>query len=99
MKKKTKTQNTSYSQEFRETAVRLALSGEKSIAAVAKELGLPEWKLYAWVDAFRKRQAKTGDNAAPAAEQIAKLQKELKQLKEENEILKKAAAYFAKTVK
>jgi transposase-like protein len=38
-----------YTKEFQENAVRLALRGEKSRAAVAKELGVPTWKLRDWV--------------------------------------------------
>lgn len=47
-----------YTREFRETAIKLALAGEKSIAEVARELSLPEWKLYSWVQSWKeKRQA------------------------------------------
>jgi transposase len=94
MKKK----KAAHTEEFKETAIRLALAGDKSTAEVARELGLPEWKLYGWVQSWRKRHAQGDAKASPASEQLAKLQKENKRLKEENEILKKAAAYFAKTL-
>ena len=44
-----KQEKPAYTQEFRETAIELALAGDKPIADVARELGLPEWKLYGWV--------------------------------------------------
>jgi transposase len=98
MKKQGKAKQGNYSQEFRETAVQLAVAGDKSVAAVAKELGIPDWKLYGWVSAWKKQHGKSGEKPGSAVDEIAKLKKELRQLKEENEILKKAAAYFAKTL-
>ena len=99
MKKQAKPKQGNYSQEFRETAVRLAVAGDKSIAAVAKELGVPDWKLYGWVSTWKKQNGKSGEKPGSSVDEVAKLKKELKQLKEENEILKKAAAYFAKTLR
>lgn len=91
-----KQQKPTYNQEFRETAIKLALAGDKSIAVVARELELPEWKLYGWVQSWKKRNDKaSGKNSAD--EELRKLQKRYKELEQENEILK-AAAYFAKTL-
>jgi transposase len=89
-----------FDQEFRDTAIKLALAGNKSIATVAKELEMSPKMLYAWVSAWKK---KNGDNIptkakSPAEEELRKLQKRLKEVELENEILKKAAAYFAKTL-
>ena len=88
MKKKT-----GYTQEFKETAVKLAVTGDKSIAAVAQELGVPDWKLYAWVNAWKKKGG-TGEHRA-AKDTEAKLresERRVKELELENDILKKAAA-------
>jgi transposase len=88
-----------FTQEFRDTAVQLAVTGNKSIAAVAEDLGIESWRLYGWVSTWKKRQIKEGGPEAKASlDQLAQLQKENKRLKEEVEILKKAAAYFAKTL-
>jgi transposase-like protein len=76
-KKPAPTARASSTQEFRDTAVQLALSGNKSTAEVARELGIPAWKLYGWVQNADKRN---------------------KELELEVEILKKAAAYFAKNL-
>jgi transposase len=85
-----------YTKEFQENAVRLALKGEKSRAAVAKELGVPTWKLRDWVRSYLRAAEKNGSK--PAIDELIALQKENKQLRVENEILKKAAAYFAKSL-
>ncbi|MBX9691368.1 MAG: transposase, partial [Cyanobacteria bacterium] len=81
----------SYTKEFQENAVRLATFGEKSVAAVARELGVPEWKLRGWI---KKQESKAQSNSN--MDELVRLHNENRRLKEENEILKKAAAYFAK---
>ena len=93
-KKPAPTARASSTQEFRDTAVQLALSGNKSTAEVARELGIPAWKLYGWVQNADKRN-KVGSTADDA---LRKLQKRNKELELEVEILKKAAAYFAKNL-
>jgi transposase len=102
MKKTTKpakTQKTAYNEEFRDTAIKLALAGNKSTAEVARELDLPVWKLYAWVQTWRKKNPGTAINGKGSADdELRKLQKRNKELEQEVEILKKAAAYFAKTL-
>jgi len=89
-----------FDREFRETAVKLALAGTKSIAEVARELGLPAWKLYGWVNAAReKSDSASSDTPGSKDEAYLKLQKRYRELEQENEILKKAAAYFARNQK
>jgi len=85
-----------YTKEFQQNAVRLALNGEKSKAAVARELGVPEWKLRDWVRAAMKTSIKNGSRSA--IDDLLALQQENKKLRMENEILKKAATYFAKNL-
>jgi transposase len=91
------TNKPTYTREFQENAVRLALKGEKSKAAIARELGIPEWKIRDWVRSYMKAAEKSGDK--PALDEFIFLQKQIRELRLENEILKKAAAYFAKTLK
>ena len=94
-----KQQKTAYNEEFRETAIKLALAGDKSIADVARELELPEWKLYGWVQSWRKKNSKEPANGKSSSDdELRKLQKRNRELEQEVEILKKAAAYFAKTL-
>jgi transposase len=86
-----------YTQEFREEAVRLALEGNESRAQIARDLGVSVWTLSEWV---RKHKEKAGGSRPPRAEtleeEIRRLRRENDRLKMERDILKKAAAYFAK---
>jgi transposase len=90
-----------YTREFKVEAVRLATAGEKSLTAVAREFGvrpdlLREWK-YQFGGALRVSEAVPGQGGAlTAEEEIARLRREVEQLKQEREFLKKAAAYFAR---
>jgi len=84
-----------FDREFRETAVKLALTGTKSIAEVARELKLPAWKLYGWVNAAKEKSGTaSGSSESPGSndEAYLNLQKRYRELEQENEILKKAAA-------
>ncbi len=95
-------QNRKYTKEFKQESVNLALKSP-SITKTAKELGIPIGTLHTWVEQL-KSKAKT--NSAPTdkdtsvdvvalLEENRRLHKENVVLKEEKEILKKAAAYFA----
>lgn len=84
-----------YNKEFKDSAVKLVQTGKKSAAQVARELGLPEWQVQNWVREFKKRESATGGDGN-LLEENKRLRKELAQAKEEAEILKKAAAYFAR---
>jgi transposase len=88
----TKTAQGTHSQEFRETAIKLAIAGDKSIANVARDLGIPEWKLYGWVQSYRKQQPKQNGKEDSSGADLRKLQKRVRELEQENEILKKASA-------
>ena len=84
-----------YSQEFKDSAVQLGLTGGKTAAAVAKVLGLQDWQVRSWV-----RQAQSSSTTNGASDNIDKaeyerMKREHKRVLEENEILKKAAAFFA----
>lgn len=93
-----KKQRKTYTDEFKREAVRLALESGKPKAQVARELGISDGMLHGWIN--KQQQAKTKGMSVEElrAEQaeINRLKRELKQAKQEVEILKKAAAYFAK---
>ena len=97
MANKSKSAKPTYTKEFRENAIRVALFGDKSLAAVARELGIPEWKLRDWVRAA-EQVMKQNPSGKSALDELAALKKEIKALRIENDILKKAACYFAKTL-
>ena len=87
--------NKKYTKEYKLEAVRLALSGENSQAQVARDLGLNEQTLYNWISRYRGEILECAHELSTEQE-LAALRKENAQLKQEREILKKAAAYFAK---
>jgi transposase len=94
---KSRNKASQHTQEFREKAVKLALSGGKSIAVTARDLGLNISTLHTWINKYRDEvevQPST-DLEATLIEQ----EKEIKRLKEERDILKKASAYFASNQK
>jgi transposase len=86
-----------FTPEFKEQAARLVLDEGKSMAAVARELDLVPTALREWVEHVRadRTGGKTGLTTAER-EELARLRKENRILQEEREILKKAAAFFAK---
>jgi transposase-like protein len=92
-----------YSAEFKLEAVRLVQAGKKDVAQIARELGVPRQSIYSWVRHAEKRSGAPpadvfpGNGNRPAAEaEIERLRKELAQAQEDNEILKKATAFFAR---
>lgn len=91
-----------FSQEFKREAVRLLEEGKKPGAEIARELGIKRNQLYKWKEEIDKHgeQAFPGHGRRPSidtqASENARLKRELERIKEENEILKKAAAFFAR---
>jgi len=92
-----KSQGKRYSEEFKLQAAKLVVEAGYTQADAAARLGINMWTLRDWVRAFRKsgELAPVGQ-VAPLAEQLKAARKELAKVRLENEILKKAAAYFAK---
>jgi transposase len=86
-----------FSEEFKEGAVRLVLDEGKTVGAVARELDLTASALSLWVRHARaeRTQGKSG-LMKEEREELARLRKEVRILAEERDILKKAAAFFAK---
>jgi transposase len=89
-----------YTKEFKQEAVNLALKSP-SIVNTAKELGIPVATLHTWIHTLKSKgkltavTSDTGKDMAALVEENRRLHKELAIAKEEKEILKKAAAYFA----
>lgn len=86
-----------FTDEFKVGAVGLVLDEGKSVAQVARELDLTESALRTWVERGRadRTQGRTGLTTEERAE-LRRLRKEVRTLRTEREILKKAAAFFAK---
>lgn len=87
-----------FSDEFRAGAVRLVLDEGKSAGAVARDLDLTESALRVWVARAKaeRTKGKSGGLTAAEREELARLRKEVRQLRLERDILKKAAAFFAR---
>jgi transposase len=88
-----------FSREYKIEAVRLCADGTKTVAMVAKELGIDPHQLYRW----RRQIEKNGVTAFPGNgnisshdEEVHRLRRELKRVTEERDFLKKATAFFAK---
>ncbi len=86
-----------YPKEFREGAIALALEGERPVAEIAKELGIAESCLRNWLkqDQVDRRQRDDGVTSKER-EELRQLRRENARLKQEKEILRKAAAFFAR---
>lgn len=92
MKKK---ERRTFTDEFKQEAVRLAQSSGKPKAQVARELGISDGMLHGWM-AKQEHTDPKGITLEAVNQANQRLTRELKQAKLEVEILKKAAAYFAK---
>jgi transposase-like protein len=89
-------QKRSYSQEYRDEAVKMVIETSRPIAVVARELGLLEGTLGNWVNAYRKSHpVEEQPLALPDRARLKELERENRELRLRNEFLKKAAAFFA----
>jgi len=88
-----------YDKEFKLSAVKMIIEGGMSTAQVSRDLGVNENSLHNW----KKKYLEDRENAFPGKgrmkpedEEIRKLQKELRRVTMERDILKKAVAFFSK---
>lgn len=92
--------NGRYSKEFRSEAVKMVVEGNVSAYEASRQLSLPKSTLENWVRAFKSGKLGTiGGQQRPLTEvelELDRVKRELVQVKQERDILKKAAAYFAK---
>ena len=89
-----------FDENYKRHAVELTLRGDRTVKAVAKELGIPAWALYEW----RKQHAARGDGdrsaprtLAEAEQEIADLRDEVMRLRERETILKKSMGILSET--
>ena len=92
--------NRSYTPEFREEAVKLVLEQGLSQAEAAEKLGIPKGSLANWVVNAKRRGDRRVQPGEPTLEElkaeVVRLRKDLARAEMEREIVKKAAAYFAR---
>jgi len=87
-----------FTREFKDEAVRLAKSGEQSIAAVARNLGVSGSLLHRWIkqyDIDRGRGVRA-ELSTVEREELRRLRRDIRRVTMERDILKKATAFFAK---
>lgn len=92
-----------YPEAFKLEALRLLAESERPASDIARELGIRRNQLYKWKEQMSQKgkvaSAKRGRPKKEDQSELASLRQDNKRLKEENEILKKAAAYFARESK
>ena len=83
-----------YTPEFRAEAVRLARTSSAPLTAIARDIGVSIWSLRKWINAA------TAPSSPPLKEaerlELQRLRREVRELRMERDILKKATAFFAK---
>lgn len=86
-----------YDEEFKKRAVRMSYSSERPVTAVAESLGVTSNMIYRW----RQKYTPDGEKTQLAQQQddLSELRRKIADLEEENYILKKASAFFAKNQK
>lgn len=85
-----------YDEEFKRSSAKLAVSDDKPITQTAKDLGINATTLHGWVNKYYPNHAATiKPELSDLERENQRLRKELARVKEERNILKKAAAYFA----
>ena len=94
-------QKNNYPLEFKISSAQLAVDSNQSVAKTARDLGVNHNTLHGWIEKYsdsNKINQKNMSNANKAAcfEENKRLKKELALVKQERDLLKKAAAYFAK---
>ncbi len=85
-----------YSEEFKREAVKLLRTGDRGVPQLAKELGVSEGSLRNWSARLDVDEGRAEGLSSVEREELRRLRREVKVLAEEREILKKAAAFFAK---
>jgi len=86
-----------YSEEFKEQAVRLALSSDKTYRQIAEELGICSKTLGLWVKIYQDKEG-SPDLAITSSErkELIQLRRDIKRVEMERDILKKAVRIFTK---
>jgi len=98
MSEETKQPN-SYTSEFKESAIKLALESEQSIAQTARDLGINVNTLHTWIGKYSKPKVASARMDEHIYDEVKRLKKELALVIQERDLLKKATAYFAREIR
>jgi transposase len=97
MSEETKKPN-SYTSEFKESAVKLAIESDQPIAATARDLGVNVNTLHTWIGKYSKPKQSVERDGEHIYDENKRLKKELARVTQERDLLKKATAYFAREI-
>jgi len=87
-----------FSAQFKAEAVQLVLQSGRPVAEIARELQINDGTLGNWVNDWRRENPEPEPELSPVERaRVAEMESEIRRLRMENEFLKKAAAFFAKT--
>src|SRR3954469_15160558 len=87
-----------FPREFREDVVRVARSSDASVAQVAKDFGISESCLHRWLALDDVEAGKRPGVTASESAELRELRRRNKLLEQENEVLRRAAAFFAREI-
>ena len=92
-----------FTTDFKQEAVRMMVSSDKTAADIARELKIHRNQLYKWKEQLGNGVARAANTAQGrrlrnGTNELARLREELQRVKEERDIFKKAAAYFAREI-
>lgn len=85
-----------YTAEFKAEAIKQITERGHGVLEVSKRLGVTDKSLYLWLKQAREQAAPNSQDVAALQKELSRMKAELKRTTEERDILKKAAAYFAK---
>lgn len=86
----------SYTSEFKESSVELAVESNQPVADTARNLGINVNTLHGWIHKYSKPATSAVKSSEHHFDENKRLKKELYQVTQERDLLKKAAAYFAR---
>ncbi|MEU8640276.1 transposase [Amycolatopsis sp. NPDC048633] len=84
-----------YPEQFRRDAIELVNTSDRPLRQIARELGVNHETLRSWVNAAKRAETAPPEDPADS-EEVRRLRKQVAELQKEKEILRKAAAYFAR---
>jgi transposase len=87
-----------FPKEFRQDVIAVARRSEASVASVAKDFGISESCLHRWLQAADIEEGVRPGTTSSESAELRELKKRNRLLEQENEILRRAAAYFAKEI-